>query len=117
MAARRGTRKTEAERRWRRLVAEQEASGLSARAFSRRHGLAEGTLAWWRSELRRRGAERRSREAPPVLAPVRLVGEAPPAPAGEFTVELAGGQRLYVSAGFDADALRRLLDVLEARPC
>mgnify|MGYP000539261404 CR=1 FL=1 len=44
---------TPAEERWQPIVAELEASGLTARAFAAERDLNYNTLAWWRSRIRR----------------------------------------------------------------
>lgn len=44
---------TPAEKRWRPIVAELEASGLTAKAFAAERDLNYNTLAWWRSRIRR----------------------------------------------------------------
>jgi transposase-like protein len=44
---------TPAARRWRKIVADHDASGLTIRAFAEARGLNRGTLAWWRSQLRK----------------------------------------------------------------
>ncbi|MDY7110163.1 MAG: hypothetical protein SYC29_16150 [Planctomycetota bacterium] len=51
------------EAHWRRMVAQQAASGLSAVAWCRRRGINKGTFGWWRRELRRRDAESTARRA------------------------------------------------------
>jgi len=43
------------ESKWRGLIAEQEASGLTVREFAAGRGLSASTLFWWRSRLRREG--------------------------------------------------------------
>lgn len=45
-------RDTPAARRWRSLVEEQAASGLTIKAFAEQKDVNAGTLAWWRSQLR-----------------------------------------------------------------
>jgi lambda repressor-like predicted transcriptional regulator len=42
---------TPAEKRWRPIVAELEASGLTAKAFAAKRDLNYNTLAWWRSKI------------------------------------------------------------------
>ena len=41
---------------WRQRLDEQEASGLSVRAFCRREGFGDSLFYWWRREIARRGA-------------------------------------------------------------
>jgi hypothetical protein len=49
---------TPAAARWRKLLAECEATGLSANDFAKRRGLKPATLKWWRSRLKKLDAER-----------------------------------------------------------
>lgn len=97
-----------AEARWRRLIEEQERSGLSVRKFAARRGISAGTMSWWRSELRRR-SER--------LVPVAVVDEggatqrsAPMASC--FEIDLDDAITIRVRASFDEDDLRRILRAL-----
>ena len=54
---------------------------------------------------------------PVHVLPAYLVVSAPnAAPAAHFELVLGGRRTLRVPAGFDADSLDRLLDILEARP-
>lgn len=72
---------TPAEGRYRRLFAERR-KGESWAALAARDGVAPGTLAWWRHELRRRDAARkRSERGGPALLPVRVVATATLAPS------------------------------------
>ena len=48
---------TRASRRWRKIVAAHNASGMTIKAFAKAHRIKPGTLSWWRSELKRRDAE------------------------------------------------------------
>lgn len=57
----------------------------------------------------------------PAFLPIHVRPDAPPVPAlaqppAPLELVLGGRHVLRVPAGFDADSLRRLLDVLEARP-
>ena len=115
---------------WGALIREQAASGEEAAAFCRRRGISLATFRWWRwrfgVESRGGAAERQSerRRARPGatsssgFAPVRLVERSSMA-AGEFDFEvcLAGGRRVRVRRGFEAEGLARLLSVLEASGC
>jgi len=105
MAGRRRTR-----REWMSLVAEWRGSGLSQGAFGRKRGIAPASLSYWVCRLRREQGSRAT------LLPVRLV-EAAPVAAADFRLDLARGRTLYVPPSFDADALGRLLAVLERDAC
>ena len=111
-----------------RVVAEFERSGMERREFCAAHGLSVHTLDAWR----RRSAKIRANGA---MIPVELVeGRAAATAAmrgaarrysvqqahdtrdshGAFRVQLAGGRRIEVDAGFDAAELKRLIAALEA---
>jgi hypothetical protein len=94
---------------WPKLVARWEASGESAAMFAGRVGTTARTLCRWRRELRRAATLPASALAKIVeVRPARLVAD------DRFDVRLAGGRSVGVPASFDADALERLLRVLEA---
>ena len=96
---------------WPGLLAQWEASGESAAGFARRIGTGAATLYRWRRELKRTAA---GRDAAPALA--KLVEVRPAAAAfGEdrFEVRLPGDRSVRVPQSFDAEALGRLLRVLE----
>jgi transposase-like protein len=96
--------------KWRRLIAEQDASGQSIAAFCREHDVPVSQFFAWKRRLRQASA-------PPFLA-VQLVEAAPEPPAARahaIEVALAGGRRLWVEPGFDPDHLRTLVAALEAR--
>lgn len=118
---------TPAEARYRRLFAERR-RGESWEALAARAGVAPGTLAWWRYELRRRDAARaRIEHEGPTLLPVRVlapaVAESPASvPAWEgaqgYEVVLAGGRRvLRIPAGFEPAAVRALVAAVEGETC
>ncbi len=106
----RGTRE-----QWAKRVREWRRSGLSAKEFAATAGVKRGTLTHWAWRL---GKE--SREAARSEAPER------PAAAGDifaivprrcdaaFELELCGGRRLRIPEEFSAEALGRLLSVLES---
>jgi transposase len=45
------SKRLEKEEFWRLIIGEQEASGLSARAFSKRHEISESMFYGWRSKI------------------------------------------------------------------
>ena len=102
MAKRDGKRRDEGVRK---LLAEQEASGLSVAAFARERGVSTWTLYDGRRRLQKRKARAKARDF--VQVHVRSVQAAP-----SIEVELEAGMRVRVPAGFDEDELRRLLGVL-----
>jgi hypothetical protein len=101
---------TKTEAKWRALIAEQEGSGLTARAFAASRGITAATLYWWRSRL---GQRRASSD----LVPVEIVEhgvsvETRRATGVDFQVQLESGTTLHVPAGFDEGDLRRLVRAL-----
>jgi hypothetical protein len=96
------------------LVSGFAASGLGAREFCQRHGLALSTL---RRNLKRQ----RQAQGPPetgvrvVAVKVKATPEpaAPPAALAALEVTLAGGRRIGVAPGFDELTLGRLVRLLE----
>lgn len=93
-----------AESKWRSLIAEQERSGLTARAFAESRGITPTTLYWWRSRLRQRGA---------ALVPVTVVAhdEGAGKESGAFELEF-GEMTRRIPRGFAETDLRRLLQAL-----
>lgn len=115
-----GQRSTE--QYWRRLIAEQERSGKTAREFAEERGLSPWSLYGWRSRLgrgRRRsggtagagGRRGSAKERAQALVAVEVTG----ADGGGgsrsegFELELEDGVRVHVPRGFDAEELSRLL--------
>jgi len=97
----------------RQLVSAFQTSGLRAREFCQRHGLAPSTL---RRNLQRAGAL--PAPAPPGVRFVAvnvngMVPPAPPAAPAGLEVVLAGGRRIAVGPGFDVATLGRLVRALE----
>jgi transposase-like protein len=88
---------------WRQLVAQQERSGQSIRAFCREHRANEHSFYQWRKRLAAR-------------LPVKfaLVETHRGAPANTAVVELTlpTGERLRIEPGADAATLRVVLSVL-----
>jgi hypothetical protein len=61
-----------------------------------------------------------SPEPSPSFLPVRITEASQASPASDRTgieVVLGPGRRIAVAQGFDAENLRRVLAVLESRPC
>jgi transposase len=98
----------------RQLVSAFPASGLAAREFCQRHGLALSTL---RRNLKRQRETPDQPETGVRLVAVKLKGTpvaaAPPAARAALEVVLAGGRRLGVAPGFDELTLGRLVQLLE----
>lgn len=95
------------EDRWRALIAAQEKSGLSVRAFAASQGLAPATMYWWRCRLR---------ERPATLVPVAIINR-DDCPVRESTVRepfelVLGSMTLRIPPDFDEQHLRRLVRAL-----
>lgn len=112
---------------WRRILARQRQSGLTAADFCRRGEIKPSALSWWARELRERGGERSEaaeKKSPPKKAPpsafvrVKVVEAAPHAAGAEAGVEVVtrSGHVLRLRSGFDPATLRRAVAALEARP-
>lgn len=96
------------EQRWRAQVTAWAKSGLTCKAFAAKARINPRTLSWWKSKLG---------DAAVPASFVELTSQvvATVEPEGGV-VELAVGRVLVrVRGRVDADALRRVLDVLEAR--
>jgi transposase-like protein len=94
------------------LVAEYEVSGLGRTAFCQQKGLSLSTLARYRKQQQTVGE---AAEGKRCLA-VEVSGRAAVAGgerASGLAVVLAGGRRIEVGRGFDAETLTRLLAVVE----
>ena len=105
---------------WRKRVQRWKDSGLTAKEFAAETGLNAGTLQFWRYKLKqpvRPAAARTRRKASSdeILASlVEVRGLTVVAVDQRFEVELGNGRRVRVGIGFDAEALRALITVLEA---
>ncbi len=114
----RGTRRDlKKEAFWRRVVRGQVGSGLSIRAWCRKHGVQESAFYWWRTRLGRRDA------AGPTFVPVQVT-EASPKTAGRIEIVLPGDRRVQVIGRVERQTLAEVLAVLvagapagEARGC
>jgi hypothetical protein len=115
------------EKHWRRLLARWRRSGQTGRDFCAEHQVSEPSFYFWKREIARRDQERAPRTKSSPAAPQSSTTAAPAflpvtmatAASSAFALEvvLARGRVLRVRAGFDADALRQLLAVLEAPSC
>jgi transposase-like protein len=113
------SRVSSARERWQRIVQRQRSSGLSVAAFCGRHGVAASSLFAWKRRLAREAEAAVARE--PAFVAVQAVPGAATADSDldrTRAIELHwGGSRwLVLRRGFDAQALREVLAVLEGRP-
>jgi transposase-like protein len=102
------------ESRWREYVRQQSHSGLSIRAFCRRHDLSAVQFDFWKRQIKARDRESAVSSFRPSF--VQLSS---PAPAGSppIELELSGGLRLLLRSGCDLQLLARIIQTLEPRPC
>ena len=71
------SKRSEKEKFWRLIIAEQQASGLSARSFCKRDGISESMFYNWRSKLAVRDSGRvQETVATPQLIPVAVSSKA-----------------------------------------
>lgn len=91
------------------LVAAWRNSGEALSAFARRQRVEPKRLARWVRRLGRAGVR------PLRFHPVRLVESLPETEGVPIEIQLAGGQRVRVAHGFQAEDLSRVLAVLAAR--
>ena len=113
---------------WRRLVAEQLASGLSQDKFCEQRRVSPNQFRYWkysRLALVDRGVGQNTSQAPAPatasLLPVRVVQGSPSASWGARSEEggpsgvevlLPGGLKVSLRRGFDGSVLREVLEVL-----
>ena len=89
---------------WRKLIAEQEASGQKARPFCRERGIGEYSFYKWR---------RRLRQSDTVQFALLETASAPAAiPDSALELVLRSGERLRIANGVDAATLRLVLDAV-----
>ena len=102
----------------REIVAASYAPGASVSMVARRYDVNANQVFLWR-KLYRDDGRRAGPPVAPTLVPVMVTvgpsegGTAEAAALIEIAV--GGGYRIRVGRGFDADALRRVLDVLDRR--
>ena len=89
---------------WRKLITEQERSGLTVRRFCEQQGIGEQAFYQWRRRLRN--------EAPVRFALVETASANKTAEPLELI--LATGERLRIAAGVDVTKLRAVLEALRA---
>jgi hypothetical protein len=124
---------------WAALIDEWRQSGLSLPAFCQRRGLSRGTMQNWvykpalkravedaRRDVRARPDDPGHADGPPsskpspAFLPVRVAEVTAAFKGSDHTgveIVLGAGRRVVVGAGFDSETLRRVVAVLEGRPC
>jgi transposase-like protein len=88
---------------WRELIAQQEQSGVSVRAFCQQRRTSEHSFYQWRKRL--------AQQLPVKFALVEA-GRGASANGEAVEVILASGERLRITPGIDAATLRLVLSVL-----
>lgn len=111
------------------LLRDQQDSGLTLPSYCKLHDLPYERLVYCRRKLQGpTRPRRRQAPQPSAFVPVAIRdsgsnassrGEMPPGaqPKATMDVLLRGGHTVRVNADFDAPALRRLIDVMEAIAC
>ena len=87
---------------WSKLIAEQEASGVSIRAFCKQRGLGDHSFYLWRRRLRKK--------EPAQFALLKTVASS----GAPIELFLPSGERLCISGGVDAATLRSVLAALRS---
>lgn len=111
-------RSRQGEQYWRGVLERQGKSGQNIRGFCRANGISEGSFFNWRRKLGRlgtRSAMSRQAEGREIV-PTPFVSLKLPAAAGpDGVIELLHprGHVVRVPAGFDAESLLRILEVLD----
>lgn len=113
--------KTVRQQEMREVVARQQASGMTQRAFAASIGMKTSTFRWWKREITRRDrqlAEPQETSRGPTFLPVEVIDSAPATSPGDAAASsLAlhlGDLRIAVPHDFDAAHLRRVISALRA---
>ena len=112
------------ETHWRRLIQRWKASGIAKSEFCAREAVSVASFHWWIQNLGRRKRPRQrvqsaktksGRKPIPKFIPVQV---AKPASTADPGVELVVARQIIrVAPGFHPETLRRVVAVLEGRPC
>jgi hypothetical protein len=101
---------------WAKRVERWKDSGLTAKEFASELGINPRSLVFWKWQLGKAVAKGPKESPAPATsrstATLPLMELSAPT-SSHFDLELAGGRRLTIPSTFDADALRRLISVLE----
>lgn len=95
------------EQRGRQHVEAWRASGQTQKQYCDQHGLSRSTLAYWSSKIN-------SEIKPSDFVEIHHDGRAPAA-GGVVELVVNDRYRLRIGEGFSAEAVKRLLDVIEHR--
>lgn len=103
---------------WRKVIAHYESSGLQQKEFCAQEGIRFGSFRNWLYRLRLSDKQKHlSPEHVPLFSPVIAeakfaVSEVNDSVESALVLELGGDIRVIVNAGFGAQTLRRLIDVV-----
>src|ERR1700691_5787790 len=109
---------------WAKRVERWRDSGLTAKEYAAAVGINAQSLAWWKWRLSSTAAAPKAalrprrearRLAPPAAPPLTFVEMTAAVTAEPMEVVLPSSIRIRVPSAFDAAALSRLLEVLDAR--
>lgn len=113
---------------WAALIRDWEDGDLSQAEFCRVRGINLGTFRSWLYHPRHREAvsaeaKSPSNACPPTFAPVHVIPSAENSSSiderrlSAIEIRLENGRRIAIAPGFDAETLRRLMEVLEDDRC
>jgi transposase-like protein len=106
--------KPSASARWKKLIADQEASGLPVSVFCRERGIPQSSLFAWRRRLAAAGTPNTVAKFQPVKIVPETSGQSERSTAGSIELFLRGGRRLLIHKGFDRGLLIELVGTLES---
>jgi hypothetical protein len=101
---------------WRRRLRADHEKPLAAKASAKAAGPGARSESAPKGRVERKGLENSSDEAG-TFVPVRVVSEERACPEAPIEIVLPQGVRLCIPSGFDGPTLKRVLAVLEGRPC
>jgi hypothetical protein len=94
---------------WRRLIAEQEASGQKVLPFCRERGIGEYSFYKWRKRLQQNGAVRFALLETTPTARAAVIN---PDPDSGLELVLNNGERLRIGKQVEVATLRRVLEAV-----
>ena len=98
---------------WSELIAQWQASGVTARVFAEQHGLNAGTLCWWRTRLRKRETSAKAASSRARSFTEVRVAKAATDPAGGMEVVARSGRVIRLQGAVDSQALVAVLKAVE----
>lgn len=111
-----GKRESPAWQKWRRIIQDQHAGGLSVTDFCHVNGIVASSFFAWKRRLRNAGpafVEARIADSTPVCRPPMLTLPRDRRSADTIRIRLRCGRSLTVSRGFDRQLLGEVVSVLE----